>query len=221
MIDTKTTVLLPAHNEEKAIGLVIKDIRSAIDCDIVVSASGCTDNTISIARKSGADVIISPKGKGLAVSNALKQITSDRVIMLDSDLTYPARYIPIMVDMLQYNDAVVGIRGLNKVNNPGFNRFGNEILSHMAQILYSINIHDVCSGMWAFNSNVVKTMDIKSSGFTLEAEILAHLYFNHYKLGQITIDYNNRIGPTKLNKVKDGFKIMSYLVTRRINGKWK
>jgi glycosyltransferase involved in cell wall biosynthesis len=211
---TSTTVLLPAYNEEKSIAAVIKDIQTYLKCNIVVAASHCTDNTVAIARKCGSEVIMGPRGKGRAVAFALKQIDSDHVIMLDSDLTYPAKYIPIMVDMLQFNDAVLGIRDFNKSNMPRMNSWGNNFITKQAQLLYGYPIHDLCTGMWAFNSNVIKGFNIESYGFTLEAEIFIYLIKHKYSIGQVTIDYYPRVGDRKINRL-DHLKIMWYLWSRR------
>lgn len=208
-----TIILLPAYNEERSIRQVIREIQDYCQYGIVVAASECTDHTVEIARSCGADVVIGPRGKGRAVSHALKQIKNKNVLMMDSDMTYPAKSIPAMVYGLENYDCVAGTRQFNQTNMPALNKWGNAFITAQARMIYGYDIRDLCTGMWALRSDVVKTLNIKSYGFTLEAELFIHIAKNRFTLGQLPIEYRERIGKKKINRM-DHLKIMWYLWSR-------
>lgn len=223
MINAKSVVVLPAHNEEDAILPVVEDVLNNCDCDVVVSCSGCSDSTHIYLKHEfhfhdnnpRVHVLRSHKGKGLAIKKAFSEVQAERIIMMDADATYPADKIPDFVDQLRIYDAVIGRRLLfDGQNISALNRFGNAFLTRNAQILYNSPINDLCTGMWGFNGKILDKLNIKSHGFTLEAELFVYLMKNHYSIGEIPITYNRRIGESKLKRT-EAFKILWYLWSRR------
>jgi glycosyltransferase involved in cell wall biosynthesis len=214
MIKANNIILLPAKNEAQAIGKVIDDIHSIGYHDIVCAASACTDNTVEVALSHGAMVLPNcPCGKGRAVEYALKHIDAKKVIMLDSDNTYPVKSIPQICDLLDRYQVVAGTRKLNSLNMPVLNRIGNTFITYQARFLHGLPIKDLCTGMWGFRGDVIKKLDIQSYGFTLEAELFIFTARNRLTFGQIPIEYYPRIGQKKINRM-DHLKIMWYLWTR-------
>lgn len=87
------TVLVPAHNEAATVAEVVADALCGLDRlevrgQVVVSASGCTDDTAAVARDAGATVVESPAGKGNAITHGLRAATGDVVCLVDGDLRY-------------------------------------------------------------------------------------------------------------------------------------
>jgi glycosyltransferase involved in cell wall biosynthesis len=212
-IKADTVILLPAKNEQAAIGKVIDDIHAVGYHNIVVAVSGCTDNTAQVAIDHGSQVIDCPNGKGRAVNYALKRIDAKKVVMLDSDATYPVKSIPSIIDKLESYQVVAGTRKLNSLNMPVLNRMGNTFITYQARFLHGLPIKDLCTGMWGFRGDVIKKLDIQSYGFTLEAELFIFTARNRLTFGQIPIEYYPRIGQKKINRM-DHLKIMWYLWTR-------
>jgi glycosyltransferase involved in cell wall biosynthesis len=216
MITAGTVILLPARNEEKAIGKVIDDIHKVGNYKIVVTASGCTDHTEVIAYEHGAQILHAPKGKGAAIQYALERIDAKKILMMDSDGTYPVNSIKPMLDALDNYDAVMGTRQLNKANMSRLGKWGNEFISMQASLLYISPVVDLCTGMWAFRGSTIKNLKIKSHGFALEAELFVYLVKNQFKVQQVPIEYSPRIGDSKINRL-DHLKIMAYLWSRRFS----
>ena len=79
MNEIELTILIPALNEEKVIGIVIQKAKkyiekNKINAEILVVNNGSTDRTKEIAEKSGARVIdIVQKGYGVALINGIKE----------------------------------------------------------------------------------------------------------------------------------------------------
>lgn len=83
------TAIIPAYNEEKTIGNVIRVIREVSDISsIIVVSDGSTDGTARIASSMGVDVIELDKnvGKGGAIKAGLEKSTGDIILFLDADL---------------------------------------------------------------------------------------------------------------------------------------
>ncbi len=220
------TILLPALNEEAAIGRVLDELpietmRSMGYVPRVVVVDGhSTDATVAVARSHGVDVL--PQmgtGKGWAVRTGLQKIRSDHVIMLDADFTYPAIKIPALLRQLEGGaDIVVGSRFRGLMDEGAMrpiNVLGNRFLSFLASALYGQRITDVCSGMWAFGPRAIAALDLNSEGFEVEAEIFAQAVKSGLRMEEIPIPYRRRIGQEKLRSVSDGVHIASNLIRRR------
>jgi glycosyltransferase involved in cell wall biosynthesis len=107
MNKAKVSIILPALNEAETIGKVIDEIpqraleQAGYSVEVLVVDNGSTDQTAQIAREKGARVITEPRrGKGRAVRTAFEQVNADFVFMINSDYTYPATYIPDMLNLL-------------------------------------------------------------------------------------------------------------------------
>lgn len=214
------TVLLPTYNEEENIREMIDSISAVSDeFEIIIVDSGSTDRTAEITRKKGKKIIvINKRGKGLAVMHALRGITSDYLIMLDSDLTYPASEIPKMLNKLKTCDVVIGSRFNGAIEDGAMtpvNRLGNVFLTFLARFGYGRPISDVCSGMWGFTKKAYKSMNIDAPHFELEANFFVESVKHNLKICEVPIIYKKRGGQTKLS-IKDGFRIAWYLVRKRI-----
>jgi len=217
----RTTVILPAHNEELSIAATIADVRKySPDSWIVVINNASTDRTADISRELGVEVIDIPdKGKGNAVRRAIPSLSPvDNIVMLDSDFTYPAESIPSMIVRLNKGcEVVLGYRKWKAPNAmPQLNAVGNKGLSLLAGCLYGYPVADVCTGLWGFRPGVLHRMSLKSTHFTLEAELFENARKLHCKMLQFPISYRARPdGSIPKLKVSDGVKIALFLVKNR------
>ena len=217
-----TTVILPAHNEELAIASTISDIRESVPgCQIVVINNASSDRTEEIARLLGVGVINIPeKGKGNAIRRAIPSLSPlDNIIMLDSDYTYPANSIPAMIVSLNKGtDVVLGYRKWMAPHAmPRLNAVGNKGLSLLASVLYGYYVADVCTGLWGFRPGRLHQLSLKSTHFTLEAEMFENARKLHYKMLQYPIAYRARPdGSIPKLKVSDGAKIALFLIKNRM-----
>lgn len=99
------SVVIPAHNEEDTIGEVVSESSrglSIIDMpgQVVVSASGCTDRTVEVARSAGATVVESDLGKGSAILEGVRASDGDVICLIDGDLRYygDPPLVPLLVE---------------------------------------------------------------------------------------------------------------------------
>ena len=216
----RACVLLPTLNEAESVGEMIERVRKA-DPEYVVYVvdSGSTDGTVEIARKAGARIItLEERGKGIAIKKAFGSITEEAAVLLDSDISYAPEEIPKMLAALERCEVVVGSRfrgSIEKGAMSALNRFGNRMLTLMANLLYGKRISDVCSGFWAFRKGAYKAMAIDARHFSIEANFYAECARRKMSLCEVPITYGTRRGQTKLN-VFHGFDIGLYLVRKRL-----
>jgi glycosyltransferase involved in cell wall biosynthesis len=227
MLQKTVSIIIPALNEEKTIARVIqeipKDYMESQGCcvGIVVVDNNSTDATKKIAEAAGARIIEEPiRGKGKAITTAFKAVTEDFIFILDADYTYPATYLPQMLQVLEKYDIVLGSRLKGRIEKGAMtrmNRLGNHLLALMANILYGTRISDLCTGCWGFRSTVVKDLKLDAQGFDLEANLFAQIAKKGYRIAEIPISYRRRATPSKLNSLKDGLIIGRTLIARRFH----
>lgn len=205
-------ILIPTLNEEESIGDVIDGfIKEGFD-NILVIDGNSTDRTREIAKNKGAKVIIqSGKGKGQAVSEAFQILNDDIVVLIDGDGTYLPSEVRDLIKPIEKGIAehVIGNR-FARFENGAFTRMnliGNKILNFFFRLSYGVELHDILSGYRALKKEVYKNVEIKKKGFEVETELTVESLARGFRIVEVSITYKKREGKTKLNPIKDGFRI--------------
>jgi len=118
-------IIVPAYNEEAAVGSVVTEIRAVVPGIPVLVVDDCSeDSTITAARMTGADVLPLPYHLGLggAVQAGYKlafELGYEYVIRLDGDGQHVPRDIPAVLDALRSSgcEMVIGSRYLLEDSN--------------------------------------------------------------------------------------------------------
>jgi len=121
-----TSIIIAAHNEKAVIGECLdalqKQTASAGQLDIVVSANGCTDATVAVARSRGVIVVDRPQaGKAAALNAGELLVHGFPRIYLDADIVIPSNAIAAFAAALAGTGgalAAVPQRRLNTVGRP-------------------------------------------------------------------------------------------------------
>lgn len=87
---TKYDVIIPARNEDKTIGAIVREFKSHPDIRevFVIVDADTADNTADIALGQRAVVVYGVRGKGQNVKIGLQHVKTDNIILCDSDLRY-------------------------------------------------------------------------------------------------------------------------------------
>jgi glycosyltransferase involved in cell wall biosynthesis len=216
----KISVVIPCYNEEQGIRHTIGQLPACVD-EVVVVDNNSTDRTAETARALGARVVFERrKGYGAAYQAGLPAVTGDVTITLDGDGTYPAEQIPELVDHLvdRELDFVSASRfPLKNRHAMNFsNQVGNLVLTVGMAVLYGRAVRDSQSGMWVFRSPVYPKLTVKSDGMAFSEEIkIEAIRHPQVRFGEYPIDYHPRVGEVKLQKWRDGFRNLLFLVTKR------
>ncbi len=233
----RVVVLLPALNEERAIGNVISRIPRkqlkgrGYEVSVWVVDGKSVDGTREVAMNNGAAVFVQRgSGKGNGMQQALHYLLGPvpggqedsldprYFLMLDSDGTYPPECVPDVLAALEAGyDVVLGSRFLGRIADGAISRLnllGNRLLTAFARLLYRAPISDVCTGMWGFRESFLRHLALTACGFDLEADIFASACQLRARLAEVPIRYDCRIGEPKLVPIRTGVLIAWRLLVR-------
>ena len=217
--ELKLSVVIPCYNEEDGVREVIGRMPRSID-EIVVVDNNCTDRTAEVARSLGARVVAeSTPGYGAAYKAGLHAATGDVVITLDGDGTYPPEEIPRLVDeMIDRGWDFLSASRFPLTDGKAMhlsNRLGNWVLTVAAAVLFFKPIRDSQSGMWVFRRPVLARLRLTSDGMPFSEEIKLEALLRGVRFGEGHIPYGARIGEVKLQKWRDGWENLLFLVKKR------
>jgi len=211
--DIRYVVVIPVLNEAEAIGKVIEELSSIVPVqNIVVIDGGSTDGSKDIVVSKGVKLINQiGKGKVNAIRTAAEMIKDvDYYVFLDGDYTYPAKYVPKLLEVAKNNhfDLVIGRRKyIEKGAQSIIYKFGNWFLTKIFNLLYGIKILDVLSGMYVVRAEVLRELFFESSHFGIESEIVSHVVSTGGRVSEIPIEYRKRLGQKKKLKIVHGVMI--------------
>ncbi len=201
------SVAMISMNEEKAVEGVLSDIQAALrgrEFEIVLVDSS-RDSTPEIAARMGARVIrqFPPRGYGNAMNRVLRESRGDVVVTLDCDGTYPAGRIADIAGMVLAGECdIVNASRLEKRPEamPFVNYLANAAFAMAGRILLGLKFTDLHSGMRAYRRSVIEQVEFDPSGPALPVELLLKPAMQGFRVREIFIPYEERIGATTLNR---------------------
>lgn len=222
----KIVVIIPAFNEENAVGNVIREIPKHLVAEIIVVNNNSNDKTSKVAFEAGATVLDERRqGYGWACLKGieyLKQqpISPDIVVFLDADYSdYPAEIVEVVRPILEKNyDMVIGSRALGireKGSMTPQQLFGNWLATNLIKLLYGVTYTDL--GPFRaikYEKLLAIAMQDTTYGWTVEMQLkAAKLKLN---VCEVPVNYRARIGFSKISgTVKGtllaGYKILSWI----------
>ena len=161
----KTLIIIPAYNEEKNIGAVLESIQQKVpEIPMLVINDGSEDNTESVARSHGANVISLPynSGYGVALQTGFKYAAKKNVsivIQMDSDGQHDPKNLQELIKEVQKDgvDVVIGSRYLSKNSyKTSFARYlGILIFGKIASLFCGQKVTDPTSGFQALKGKAI------------------------------------------------------------------
>ena len=215
MQSQKIAVLLPCYNEEFCIAEVVAAFRQSLpEATIYVYDNNSKDNTVQVARESGAIVRSETyQGKGNVVRRMFSDIEADIYVMADGDGTYDASAAPELVRKLVEEDLDMVVGSREETDTKAYrhgHKFGNFFLTSMVKYLFGFGFTDILSGYRVMSRRYVKSFPIISSGFEIETEMSVHALQLRLPVAEVPTHYGVRPeeSPSKLNTYRDGFRIL-------------
>ena len=200
------TVLVPAFNEEGAVGREVAEIRrvlvgAGIPHEITVVDDGSTDETATRAVAAGARVLrhLENCGYGAALKTGIMAARHEILVITDADGTYPVDQIPNLLEALKVADMAVGARTGTNVQIPLIRRPAKWILGLVANLVAGQRIPDLNSGLRAFRRDTVEQyFSVLSNQFSFTTTVTLALLADGYRVTYHPIDYSVRIGKSKI-----------------------
>ncbi len=214
-------VIIAALNEKEGIGLTIAELQAYLGGSRVLVVDGwSTDGTVEAARSMGADVVFQDgAGKGDAFAKAIERIEEDTefVIITDADFTYPAEYVPRMIQILKENPSVGMVCG-NRFTEDLDSRalhdllyFGNRLIAFVHNLLNGVDLVDPLTGLRVVRGEILRNWRVKSKGFDVEVELNHHVEREGFGIVEVPIKYRERLGEKKL-RVRHGAEILKRII---------
>jgi dolichol-phosphate mannosyltransferase len=214
---SSTQVIIAALNEEEGIGLTIAELKEHLGkAKILVVDGNSVDRTVESAKSLGAEIAFQDgRGKGDACAKAIELIEpdTDYVIIIDADFTYPAVYIPEMIQTLEENPSigmVCGNRFTEHLDSRALHNvfyFGNRLIAFVHNLLNGIALADPLTGLRVVRAEILRNWKVKSKGFDVEVELNHHVEREGFGIVEVPIKYRERLGEKKLG-VRHGAEIL-------------
>ena len=230
----KLAIIVPAYNEEKTIGAVLKSIPQRFprvsQREVVVVSDGSTDKTAEIALESGGSGVTLiehnlNRGLGGALGTGFEYARKegfDLVLTFDADGQHnPEDIWPVLRPIIhQQADVVIGSRLKDPQGMPWYRIIGIWGLNLITAIFFWVWSTDSQSGLRAFSKKALQKIDIQSDKMEVSSEFFYEIGRKGLKLIEVPIksiytDYSLRKGQKNFNAIR----IISKLFYRRFFSK--
>lgn len=219
----EVSVILPCLNEERAVGAVIDEAwqgleAAGVEGEVVVVDNGSTDRSAEIAEKHGARVVHEERrGYGSAYLRGLAEAKGEIIVMADADGTYPLHDLRPFIDGIRGgDDMVLGSRFQGKIHRgamPWAHRWiGNPVLTAILNVFFGVKVSDAHCGLRAISREAVRVLHLQSTGMEFASEMILKAAKRGLKVGDIPIEYRPRVGESKLNTVRDGWRHLRFML---------
>lgn len=199
-------VVIPAFNEQEALGQVLAAIPDGIAKAVIVANNGSTDDTRQVAIDAGAVVVDEPRrGYGnacLAGIERARDFDPDTIVFLDGDFSDYPEQMPRLLDPIESGqfDFVVGSRMRGKASRGALlpqARFGNWLAGSIMRVVWGAGFTD----LGPFRAIRLAALDRlgmqdRTYGWTVEMQLKA--VEAGLRWAEVPVDYRPRIGTSKV-----------------------
>lgn len=219
-------VIIPAFNEEEAVGLVVCDIPKGLVRHIVVVNNASSDKTSEAARAAGAIVVDQPdRGYGNACLKGMAQVAThepppDIVVFLDADNSdRPEQMTELVAPILNNTaDFVIGSRALGEREAGSMmpqQIFGNWLATRLLKIFYGVRYTDL-GPFRAVRWNELKALEMRDRTFGWTVEMQLKAAKHGLRITEVPMDYRKRIGFSKVSGTVKGSVLAGYKIITTI-----
>jgi len=210
-------LVIPARNEEDAIGKVVSSVISYVDA-VVVADNGSSDATAEIARMAGATVVSVPEpGYGRACLAAIKTAGDhDILVFMDGDASDNPKDLPrLLKPILSGNaDLVIGSRILGDCD-PGSltvqQRFGNTLACWLMHQFWGYRFTDL-GPFRAIRRESYERLNMQAPTFGWTVEMQVRALKQGLRCAEVPVHYRARIGVSKISGTLRGVVLAGWYI---------
>lgn len=229
-VKVKTSIVIPAHNEEDNIEKLVKAIiglyRQKIH-EVVIVNDGSKDKTGEIANKLNkrykkVRVIHRrpPNGVGLAIQDGILNVDPEatHILTMDADFIENVKDLRKFFKKISKYDGLVGSRYLKPnslVHYPPTKKISNRIFHWFCRIFIGIKQKDLTNNFKFYKKEVFERIPLKSSDFAINAETGVYAVVYGYNIGEIPVKWIGRsseMGVSKFDLLKVGPKYFKVFI---------
>lgn len=219
----RVVAIIPALNEEGAIGKVVSELSPSCVA-VIVADNGSTDHTALRATTAGAHVVHEPmRGYGAACLAGIAyaaQLQPDIILFADGDYADdPAQAVDLLEPLLrEHADLVIGSRALGEAENGSLTpvqRFGNWLSTSLIRMIWKVPFTDL-GPFRAIRWDALKQLQMQDQnyGWTVEMQIKAAAM--GLRCREVPVRYRRRIGSSKVSGTVKGSIMAGVIILRTI-----
>ena len=206
----RVSVIIPTHNEARAIERVLADLPSNLTTEVIVVDSNSNDGTPEIAARMGAIVVQEPRrGYGRACLTGLAAANSpDVVVFLDGDYSDRPSELPILLAPITEGraDITLGSRLRERRSAgalPWHQAFGNRFAARLIRLLYGLEISDL-GPFRAGRADVLRGLGLEETTYGWAVEMILKGALAGFRVVEVPVSYYPRIGESKIGGTLKG-----------------
>lgn len=231
----KVAVVIPALNEENAIGQVVAEIprrfivpqannehQEITVSEVIVADNGSTDQTRRVAESAGARVVREDRrGYGSACSAGVRAVKeADVIVFVDGDASDDPREMADVVGPIVRNqaDLVIGSRVNDHLEDGALTPhqvIGNRVATTMIYLLYGVKLTDIGS-FRAIRLSALHELEMGHPTFGWPVEMVVKAARKNYRIVEAPITYRRRIGQSKVAGTLKGSVLAGYHIIKTI-----
>lgn len=224
----RVSVVIPALNEEAAVGGVVREIPRSLVHEIIVVDNGSTDRTAAVAAAAGARVVSEPRrGYGAACrAGALAAADADVLVFLDGDRNEdPTEMAGVLAPVLAGEaDLVIGSR-VRGGAAPGAltlqQRVGNRVVTGLVRLLYGVRLSDI-GPFRAVPARVLRDLRMEHPTYGWPVEMVVKAARRGYRIVEVPVSCRRRLGRSKVAGTLRGSVLAGYhLVLTTLRYAWR
>lgn len=221
MSRSKCLILIPAYNEEKNIGRVMREIRGArILEDILVINDGSADKTASIVEEAGERVVSLPYnlGYGGALQTGFKYAAGKGykyVIQFDADGQHDPKDLEVILELLETGkpDIVIGSRfmGRSSFYTGILKKLAIGVFRFLIKFSTGVRITDPTSGLQGLSQRAYRHYAVLGNypeDFP-DADTLIYMILSGYRVEEFPANIRERHSGKSMHS---GFRILYYFI---------
>lgn len=195
------SIILPAFNEAYNIVPATRDIleycrRAGLDHEVIIVNDGSRDATGPLADEVAAE---SPfvrvihhafnEGYGRALRNGFSAAKHDLLFFTDSDRQFQIEDLDKLLALMDESDAdiVIGYR-LDR-QDPIHRKATSQVFNTLVRLLLGIPVKDVNCAFKLFRKSVFERIEVESTDFAVNSEILAKARLFGFKVAEVGVTH--------------------------------
>lgn len=197
-------VVIPAMNEEKAIGKVIAEIPTLVS-RVIVANNNSTDQTADVARAAGAEVVDVPiPGYGRACLAGIELAGDcDIIVFIDGDASdYPEELTSLVQPIIDDEaDFVIGSRLKGEAESGSLTvpqQFGNSLACWLMRVFWGGKFTDL-GPFRAIRKDALDQLEMQAPTFGWTVEMQTRVLKHGLRYQEQPVRYRNRIGTSKIS----------------------
>ena len=218
-MNQKYSIVIPAYNEEGAVGALLKDLlkQEPRDSFEVIVIDDCSkDGTRAEAAKYPVTVLsnVHNFGYGYSLKRGIRAAKHDNIIILDADGSYPVSSLHTLIHEYEKGfDMIVGARTGQYYHGSFAKRCARFLFRMLSEFATGRTIPDINSGYRIFRKDAaMRFFKTLSSGFSFTTTITLAFMLNAYSVRYIPIEYHKRHGASKVRYVRDTLRSAQIIV---------